>query len=374
MTIAFLSAGYWMFFDVEKAFTVFTAVLIITCPCAFALAAPFTLSAGMKELSRIGFYIKNTGIIEKIKNIQTVVFDKTGTLTGHETKVSYTGDALSNEDKQLVYDAVSQSIHPLSVSIAKYLKLKNDRVNQIHFFEEVKGEGIIASFSTGDLIKLGSKKLVGITHHFISENAMSSLVHLSINNHYKGTFELANQLRPFAEQNIREIQLSKKAVLLSGDNDSTKIYFESIFPANAALMFNQTPEDKLLFIQSLQSKNEKVMMIGDGLNDSGALKQSDVGISLTEKTNAFSPAADVIMEAANFKYLPSIFQFSTSTIQTIRYAFLMSFLYNLVGLFFAVQGLLDPIYCAVLMPVSSISVVIFTTFMTKLRAKQYFKA
>jgi len=136
------------------------------------------------------------------------------------------------------------------------------------------------------------------------------------------------------------------------------------------MFFKQSPHDKLSYIEALQNKNEKVLMIGDGLNDAGALKKSNVGISIAEDINNFSPACDGILDAQSFKNLSKFIKFSKTSKNIIILSFIISFMYNIIGLSFAVQGILSPVISAILMPLSSISVVIFATITTNLMAKR----
>lgn len=146
-----------------------------------------------------------------------------------------------------------------------------------------------------------------------------------------------------------------------------------MFSTGAEMKFNQLPENKLNYISQLQENNDKVMMLGDGLNDAGALKQSDVGIVVADNVNNFTPASDGIMDAKLFSSLPGILRFTQSAKFIVYASFVLSFLYNLIGLSFAVTGNLTPVFAAVLMPLSSISVVLFTTFAVNIRARQLVK-
>lgn len=132
---------------------------------------------------------------------------------------------------------------------------------------------------------------------------------------------------------------------------------------NATLNFKQSPNDKLEYVKSLNQNGAKTLMLGDGLN-AGALQESHVGIALTEKTTHFSPASDGIMDAESFGKLPAFLAFSRTSRNIIKASFALSFAYNLIGISFAVQGMLSPVLCAILMPLSSISVVLFTTLST----------
>jgi Cu+-exporting ATPase len=149
--------------------------------------------------------------------------------------------------------------------------------------------------------------------------------------------------------------------LISGDNDGQKTKLISLFPIGSDLQFKQSPKDKMYYIEELQSKNRNVMMVGDGLNDAGALKKSNVGVALAEDVNAFSPACDMILSADAFNQLDQILEFGKAAKRIVIVSFVISFLYNIVGLSFAVQGLLSPVTAAILMPISSISVVGFST-------------
>ena len=135
------------------------------------------------------------------------------------------------------------------------------------------------------------------------------------------------------------------------------------------MRFLQSPFDKLEYVKQLQEENEVVLMLGDGLNDAGALKSSDIGISVSEDINNFTPASDGILEASSFRLLGDFLRFSQISRKIIILSFIVSFLYNIIGFGFAVQGLLSPVVAAILMPLSSISVVVLTTFMTNYFAR-----
>ena len=158
--------------------------------------------------------------------------------------------------------------------------------------------------------------------------------------------------------------------MLSGDNEGERERLEALLPKGTKLHFNQKPDDKLNFIKNLQQNGKQVLMIGDGLNDAGALKQSNVGFVVSENTNVFSPACDGILDASQFKKIGDYLNFSKKGVQIIKWAFLLSLFYNLVGLSFAVTGHLKPVVAAILMPLSSISIVVFTTIATQYIGKK----
>ena len=146
--------------------------------------------------------------------------------------------------------------------------------------------------------------------------------------------------------------------LLSGDNEKERSFLQQYFNHNN-LNFQQNPTNKLDFIKTLQSKGNKILMIGDGLNDAGALKQSDVGIVISENTNNFSPACDGILKADKFKDLPQFLELAKAGSQIVNRAYSIAFCYNIVGLSYAVSGHLQPVIAAILMPLSSVTIVLF---------------
>ncbi len=161
----------------------------------------------------------------------------------------------------------------------------------------------------------------------------------------------------------------RSLIVLSGDGKSEEDRLRSIYPGFKAMIFDQKPSDKLAYIRGLQESGHRVLMIGDGLNDAGALWQSDVAIAVSEKASSFSPACDAILSGDSFDQLDKMLKFVGSTLKVVYGSFCLSILYNLFGLWFAVQGLLSPLIAAVLMPLSSVSVVIFSTSLTRFLAR-----
>ncbi len=359
---------FWAPSDIHVAFNAFTAVLIIACPCALALSTPFTLGNSLRIFGRNKFYVKNADEIERMAKVDSIVFDKTGTLTEtNSSDINYIGEELSDERKSLISSAAKDSSHPLSQSLVRAL-LPADHY-PVERFEEVFGKGILAIVN-GAEVKLGSDRFFNGASKVNGDLPNSSKVNVEINNERLGYFEIKNKYRP----NLKAIAANLKSLycisVLSGDNAGEENNLRNFFGDKARLLFRQSPFDKLNYVKDLQSKNHKVLMIGDGLNDAGALKQSDVGISISENVNNFSPACDGIMESKSFNKLKDFVNFSRTSRKIIILSFIISFLYNLVGLFFAVQGLLSPVIAAILMPISSISVVVFATLSTNLTAKK----
>jgi Cu+-exporting ATPase len=185
-------------------------------------------------------------------------------------------------------------------------------------------------------------------------------------------FVLENRLRPEVEELIGDLAGSYELALTSGDNERERARFRELFGSTARVQFHQTPADKLAFVQELQEAGRRVIMMGDGLNDAGALKQADVGIAVVESVGAFSPASDVILDATQLSHLGDLLRFARQARQVVRWSFAISSAYNVVGVSIAAAGLLAPIICAILMPVSSLSVVLFACGMTRWMAGRSF--
>ena len=375
LAIATAALLYWLPQDAGLALAAFTAVLIVACPCALALSAPFALGNALRLLARRRFYAKNTVTIEKMAQVDTLVFDKTGTLTqqgGAKLQfVPLNGARPRVEHWRAVKSVARQSTHPLSMAIYQNIKGKTAPVRE---FREVKGAGV-EGVVEGKLVRIGSAGWVGLENetkpkpHAVP-GGFGARTWVSLDGRILGCFTLQTRVRKGVTELLRRLQQHYELVLLTGDTEYERRTFERLFGNRVSLYFRQNPENKLDRIRMLQRQGKKVMMIGDGLNDAGALKQSDVGVALTEDTTSFSPACDAILHAEELPRLPQFLRYARESLKVVKVSFILSFLYNLVGLSFAVSGHLSPLIAAILMPVSSITVVAFATSATYLLAKR----
>ena len=364
LLIAFVSFGYWIVIDANIAFNVFTAVLIVACPCALALTAPFTFGNVLRIMGKQKFYLKNALVIEQLSKVDTIVFDKTGTITTNQkSKISFEGNVISQEIKVLIKNALRGSNHPLSRMLYDFLpeakKLKVD------VFEEITGKGIKVQIE-GHEIVIGSASLV---EKVDTDEMRQTSVYIKIDDHYYGKYIFNNQYRAGLEQLFAVLNTQYQIKVLSGDNAGERAVLEQLLPKGTELIFNQKPEQKLEFIKKLQQEGKNVMMVGDGLNDAGALAQSNVGISISENVNVFSPACDAILDATEFQKLNYFLRLSKNSLSTIKMSFTLSLLYNVVGLSFAVTGNLSPLIAAIIMPLSTITIVSFVTAMSSYYAR-----
>lgn len=355
LALAVATFLYWIFINVSTAFTVFTAVLIVACPCALALSAPFTLGNVLRIMGKRKLYLKNATVIEQMAKIDTLVFDKTGTITTNKKSlIVFEGTSMSSEETAAIKNLLRGSNHPLSRRLYDFLPVQD--IISVNDFQEITGQGIQGS--VGDyFIKIGSA-------HFVGQDLAPSFqtnVHIAINGNYKGKYVFNNQYREGLAALFETLSKTYKLKILSGDNEGERDALTKLLPEGTELVFNQKPEDKLAFIENLQQQGCNVMMIGDGLNDAGALAQSNVGISISENVNVFSPACDGILDAGQFSQLSYFLNYSKKAVKTIKMSFALSLLYNAVGLSFAIAGKLSPLAAAILMPLSTITIVSFVT-------------
>lgn len=359
LSIAFIATAFWLYYDASKAINVFTAVLIIACPCAIALAAPFTFGNLLRIFGKRKFYVKNASVLEQLATINTIIFDKTGTITSNQkSTANYEGEQLTSSEATLLKNTLRGSNHPLSRTLYDILDEQN--IVTLDHFEEHIGKGMTAHYHNNN-IKIGAANFVGFQDE---STVLNTTVHISTNNMYKGKYTFYNSYRKGVSKLFNKLKKTYDLAILSGDNEGERENLKKLLPSKTKLIFNQKPNDKLEYIKYHQAEGAKVLMVGDGLNDAGALAQSDVGIALSENVNVFSPACDAILDASKFNQLNTYLNASKSAIKIIKWSFVLSFIYNSIGLYFAITGQLTPVIAAILMPLSSISIVVFTTVCT----------
>ena len=363
LIVAFISGLIWLYLDSSRASFIVVSVLIVACPCAIALSVPFTYGNGIRILGRKGFYLRSVNVMEPITEITDIVFDKTGTLThNNQSKIKWEGEVLSDEDKAIIQQATYNSSHPLSRQISTYLESAPKTI-KFSKFDEIPSKGIKVVFSQNEY-KIGHKDWIGT-----KSNDNKTRVYVAKNNLVLGAFVFENIYRSDLDKLFKNLKQNYNIHILSGDNDSEKEKLKQLLPKNSNLVFNQKPEDKLHYIEQLQNQHKKVMMLGDGLNDAGALQQANVGVSVVDDVYSFTPSSDAIINGEKLKYLYQYIKFAIYNTKVVKWSYVFSLLYNTIGLTFAVTGHLKPLVAAILMPLSSISVVVLVTLATSLKGK-----
>lgn len=367
LAIAAVTAMWWYFSAPKEMWLVLTSVLMVACPCALALAAPFTYGSMMRVFGRHGFYLKNSDVVERLSIIDAVVFDKTGTVThGDIPDIVFEGK-LSEEELAGVKLLTGFSTHPLSSMVNRFIK--QTPAKTCSQFEERPGKGISGTIDAHHY-RIGSAEWVGFKGKV---NTRGSIVFVSVDGQVKGSFFVRSSVRKNIRNMLHRLGTRCKA-LLSGDGDADQLVMATLFREYTNLNFNQAPIDKMQYISHLQDDGDKVLMVGDGLNDAGALKQADVGIAVTDDTALFTPGSDAILEGGQLHNLDRFLSLARMSSIILKIAFTISFMYNVVALSFAVTGNLTPLVAAILMPVSSISVVGFSTIAVNIVSKRKLKA
>lgn len=340
MTIAVGSLLAWLP-DYSSALDVFTAVLIIACPCALTIAAPIAFGSAMGLLGTKGIRLKSTQTLSELLDIHTIVFDKTGTLTSAHGVIDMSGVSATADEWEYVRALAAHSTHPVSRLIVADAPV--NPTLQAEVVEEFPGLGIRG-------IVNGIPVLIGRAH-FVGLPASTSGTHIMIDGVYAGTVVQ----KPILRKTGTAIFRRATPVLLSGDTAQDAPLFASTFGTN--MWFEQQPTDKVEKINEFQQSGKRVLMIGDGLNDAAALAVADVSIAVTDGASTIAPASDVVMDARNIVNLASVLDYASAIRRVIWVSFVFSMLYNVVGLALAMSGRLTPVLTAILMPLSSLIVI-----------------
>ncbi len=369
--IAVCSGIYWSLVDPSKIWTAITSVLIVACPCSLLLTITFTYGNVLRHLGKQKMYCKNAAVLESFEKVDTLVFDKTGTLTNHEdTHIVFEGAILTKMEQQIIKSVTRESLHPLSQLINRYFENENSILN-VESIEHLVGKGTKATCQ-GKIILLGSFTFMLSQKIDMTKVIGGSGVFLSIDGLLKGQFKMNHVYREGISEMMAQLKTKGYHLyLLSGDQPTEQSNLLRLFGENMPMYFEQTPADKLAFIDDLQSQGRSVMMIGDGLNDAGALQKANLGIAVTDQTHLFTPASDAILDGSQIPQLSSLIEYAQKGKLVIILIFILSILYNLVGMYFATRAALSPMVAAILMPISSISIVSLSAFLTYLFARRF---
>ncbi len=369
--IAFLTGLYWWAVDTTKILPAVSSVLIVACPCSLLLTVTFTYGNVLRWLGKAKMYCKNASVIESIEKIDTIVFDKTGTLTNHtNSNMVYIGVELNALEEAMIRSVTRESLHPMSQMI--YQKLTEDNVPlvEIAHIENSIAKGTIAQVQ-GHTIILGSVKLLIQEGVAVNSDYDHSMVCIAVDGIFRGFYKVNHAYREGMSAMVGQLRSKGYEVhLLSGDHSAEGQKLKLQLGAAIPMLFDQSPTDKLNYIQQLQDEGKSVMMVGDGLNDAGALQKSNVGIAVTDQTHLFTPASDAILEGHQVAQLFQLIRYAKSAKTMIVLIFILSIAYNLVGMYFATQALLSPMVAAILMPISSISIVALSALLSYGFAKQ----
>lgn len=345
------AGGAWAWWpDAGMSVTVATAVLIIACPCAFTLAAPLTLGTAMGALGRAGIYVRNPAVILDLSRVTSAVFDKTGTLTTGSRSAPQHIDTLTPAQQHLIRRLATQSIHPVSRALAAGDVDGTD----VTGIRESIGEGLEGRVD-GRRVALGSASFITRVSGVRTDDAADAAVWAWIEGDAPAPIHLSSVERPGVSAAVHALASRMSTWLFSGDHPREAGQWAALF--GDRMRFRLSPLDKLSAVRELQGQGNRVLMVGDGLNDAGALAAADVGIAVSDETACLVPTCDAVLAGPRLADLTHIVDYAQRARRVIVLCFAVSLIYNAAGLGLALTGQLTPLATAILMPVSSLTIV-----------------
>jgi len=374
LLLAFVSFFFWLTYDsLEFAIITATAVLIITCPCAFGLATPMAIAVASGVSARNGILIKNGTVLETLHDIEHFVFDKTGTLT--KGKMILVGDrvvdtVLKENLMRAVGSIEHMSEHSLGLAIVDSIKEEygygTNSWQTVSHFKIQPGKGVEGQIegddyhigTSGWLQSLGVEIPLDFMEHAERQGRLArTAVWVSRNQVLQAVLFLEDEIRPEAKALISELKAKGKSVtLLSGD---LTVVAEQVAKnlGGMNVIAEVLPQDKNEVIKALQAKNETVAMVGDGVNDAPALVRADVGIALGSGTDVSMDSADIVLMNNDIQSVDTAIELSARTLKTIKQNIASSIAYNIIMVPLAMSGVLTPLIAAITMPLSSLVVI-----------------
>ena len=357
------------------ALSFFIAVLVIACPCALGLATPTSIMVGTGKGAENGILIKSGEALERAHKIKTVVFDKTGTITKGKpvlTDLIAYGKYNENELLKIAASVENDSEHPLAEAIVNKAKEKNIEIKPYEKFRAMPGYGIRATFE-GKEVQIGNRKLmenrkinveISQKDYDILSNEGKMPMYISIDNELAGLVAVADVIKETSKEAIEKLKkMGIKTIMLTGDNEKTAKFIAKQVGIDDVIS-EVLPYQKSQKVKELQEKDEFVAMVGDGINDSPALAQANVGIAIGNGTDVAIESADIVLIRNDLRDVAGAIALSKATITNIKENLFWAFFYNVLGIPFA-AGIfyaffngpkLDPMIAAFAMSFSSVSV------------------
>ncbi len=350
--LSFSAFGFWMWQtggDVRFAINISAAVLIITCPCALGLAVPAVVTAASGKLFRKGVLIKNGTALERLAEVDTVVFDKTGTLTMGTPE--WVVEAVPASDVAVAVALAQASSHPLAQALvrgAKIFRTKNLGCDEVTGLREVPGYGVEGLFK-GQVVRLGRAAWVG------AEPVAMTATYLSLGGVTRA-FAFTDQLRPGAEAAIAALRAQGKAIrLVSGDTEAAVAALAGRLGIDDWVA-GALPAEKAALVRDLAEQGRKVLMVGDGLNDTAALAGAHVSISPAQALDAARVASDIVLLGRDMSAIGDATRIARQATRRMIENFGISAAYNVIAVPLALMGSATPLAAALAMSLSSISV------------------
>lgn len=358
-----ISCGiYWSIENLELGIRAFATVLIIACPCALALSQPITFGHLLRILGKKGIYLKNPQSIPVITQIKHIVFDKTGTLTVNKNSINKkVFNSLTQTEIDLFFALANESAHPYSLLLSKSLSQLKKETLKLDSLREEKGKGLIAVYES-------NKILIGSNDWMIENNIKvadrSPGLYLSYQDQVKASIPVNQDLREGINDLINSLKQNFNIHIISGDTEHNFKNFISKIPKVTSALFSQKPDDKVNYVKKLKGET---LMIGDGLNDAGALVTANLGLAISDSEHSYFPKSNGLIVGDSLNELGKTMSLAKWSQKVVIICVVFSLAYNIVGIYFAATLQLNSLIAAVLMPISSITILLLSSFLMKIK-------
>ena len=367
--VIYMLLGY----GINTALVHFVTVLVCACPCALGLATPLAVVVSEGICAKHGILVKKSEILENASKIDTIVFDKTGTLTYGKLNISKIINKSKYSDSDLIKIVASfekMSTHPIATAFINYVEKNNMNIEKVNNFKNIPGVGLTGNLNNNEY-SIGNEKVLTKDNLYKEEvdkltNEGNSIVYVVENDNLLALIGVKDTVRDNTKEVIEKLNnMSKKIIMLTGDNKQTA----SIIAKNLNIkevIANVTPKEKSETLRKLKENGEKIMMVGDGINDAPSLSLADIGVSLNSGTDIAGDSSDVILMNNNLKGIYNLFTISKKTIQNIKQNLFWAFFYNVCMIPIAVGVLeplgikMNPMIAGLAMTLSSITVILNT--------------
>ncbi|RPI69139.1 MAG: cadmium-translocating P-type ATPase, partial [Ignavibacteriales bacterium] len=364
--IAVITFAAWLVLGGDNSFSSallnFVAVLIIACPCALGLATPTAIITGTGKGAQHGILIKNGQVLELVHKMKAVVFDKTGTLTEGKPVVSIIQTFGITQEELVMYTASleKKSEHIVGLAIIDYAHKKGINIIEPESFISIPGKGVEGIINSKKIIA-GNKKFMLEKNIDLSSlkdyDNIKTAVYTAVNNELKGFIGIDDELKEFSAEAINSLKsMGIKTIMITGDNPGAA---KSIADKTGVDEFEAEvlPGDKANAVKKFQQEYGITAMVGDGINDAPALAQSDIGIAVGKGTDVAIETAEIVLINDDLRSVVKAIKLSRHTLRIIKQNLFWAFIYNVIGIPLAALGLLNPMFAALAMAFSSVSVV-----------------
>jgi Cu+-exporting ATPase len=353
----FLSWYYLGGVGFERSLIISISVIVIACPCALGLATPMSTLMGISLAAKRGILFKEASYLETMAKCDIIALDKTGTLTEGKPGV-VKANFLKEFDISLLYSLVSNSNHPISKSVKNYLQNNFEKLQELSLqdISAVTAKGMVAFYNKQKIFG-GNNTLMEENGIKITDNTDNLIFNFAINNELAASFELKDTPKEGAKEMINTLKsLGLKVVMLTGDHEKSAKNIASELGIDD-IKWGLLPSGKADMIDDLHKQNKKVIMAGDGINDSIALAKSDIAVSMGNGADIAISVSDVVLLNENISKIAEAVQISQRTYKAIKENLMLSIIYNIIAIPLAVAGFVYPLVSALSMSLSSLIVV-----------------